>query len=102
MEINDQVELLLMFTLALPLGAVYWFGLSFMQILAQLVVYHIHLVPLDYLGYATTAFPIIILDILMIREKEPSRRRLLLEGFIIASILQPIIFATWWYYSVYA
>ena len=86
---------MLYFSLGLPLGPTYWFGVGFMQILSQMLSTHAKFVPLSYLGYFCTAIPLLLLLIFMFSTKEHKNRQLLITGFILSTLFQPLLFLAW-------
>ena len=92
---NPTRTQMLYFSLGLPLGPTYWFGIGFMQILSQMLAEHARFVFLSYLGYFCTAIPLLLLLIFMFRTKEHANRQILILGFVISTLFQPLLFLAW-------
>lgn len=90
---KKEYESAMLFGMALPLGAVYWFGLTFMQILGTMAFENVVLVPINYMGYFCIAIPVLALFFLIIRQKRIENKFILLNGFAIAAFAQPFLFA---------
>ena len=92
---NPTRTQMLYFSLGLPLGPTYWFGIGFMQILSQMLSTHARFYLLNYLGYFCTAIPLLLLILFMFRTKAHENRRLLILGFVISTLFQPLLFLAW-------
>jgi hypothetical protein len=57
---NPYQKQMLYFSLGLPLGPTYWFGIGFMQMLSQMLTAQSRFNLLSYLGYFCTAIPLLL------------------------------------------
>lgn len=87
-----QYSKLLYFSLGLPLGALYWFGISSLQLIASELSNNIHLHGLiSYLPFLEVILPIsALLFALGIFERK--WLNYYFAGFLIGSLVQPFVF----------
>lgn len=86
-----QKEALMFFSLGLPTGPIYWFGITNMQMVTS---EKLTLASgfLSFIPYLSFLLPIIFLAGFGLYIKNKEHRRLFLEGFAISTIIQPFFF----------
>ncbi len=83
---------LLYFTLGLPLGAEWWFGLGLIQSLVSAITRHVQLTFITSLGFYEIVLPLLLLLSFLLFTRHSKNMNYVLKGFLVGALVQPYFF----------